>query len=54
MLGKPDGWVVIFLDAGKIVSLSPVDGMHLDAEGHGILGAKVAESVRSILESRKA
>lgn len=41
-----------FLDAGKFVSLSPVDGIHLDAEGHAILGAKVAEIVRSVFESR--
>ncbi len=25
-----------FLDAGKVVSLSPVDGIHLDAEGHAL------------------
>jgi lysophospholipase L1-like esterase len=41
-----------FLDAGKVVSLSPVDGIHLDAEGHAILGAKVAEIVRTIFGSR--
>jgi lysophospholipase L1-like esterase len=38
-----------FLDAGQVVSLSPVDGIHLDGEGHGLLGAKVAAMVRSIL-----
>jgi lysophospholipase L1-like esterase len=43
-----------FLDAGKVVSLSPEDGIHLNAEGHGILGAEVAEVVRSIFESRLA
>ena len=38
-----------FLDAGEIVSLSPLDGIHLDEEAHGILGAKVAELARTIL-----
>src|SRR5260221_13151548 len=38
-----------FLDAGEIVSLSPLDGIHLDEEAHRILGAKVAEITRTIL-----
>jgi lysophospholipase L1-like esterase len=38
-----------FLDAGTIVSLSPLDGIHLDEEAHRALGAKVAEIVRNIL-----
>jgi lysophospholipase L1-like esterase len=38
-----------FLDAGAIVSLSPMDGIHLDGEAHSILGVKVAELVRNIL-----
>jgi lysophospholipase L1-like esterase len=38
-----------FLDAGEIVNLSPLDGIHLDEEAHRILGAKVAEITRTIL-----
>jgi lysophospholipase L1-like esterase len=38
-----------FLDAGAIVSLSPEDGIHLDADGHIALGSKVAEIARNIL-----
>lgn len=37
------------LDAGEVVSLSTEDGIHLDAESHRVLGAKVAEAARSIL-----
>jgi lysophospholipase L1-like esterase len=40
-----------FLDAGEVVTLSPVDGIHLDAEGHRLLAVKVAEVARSILGS---
>ena len=38
-----------FLDAGEIVSLSPLDGIHLDEEAHTVLGGKVAEIARTIL-----
>jgi lysophospholipase L1-like esterase len=38
-----------FLDAGTIVSLSPLDGIHLDEEAHTALGTKVAEMARNIL-----
>ena len=40
-----------FLDAGAITSLSPEDGIHLDAEAHSVLGAKVAEIARTLLGS---
>ena len=40
-----------FLDAGAIVSLSPLDGIHLDEEAHRILGTKVAELSRNILST---
>jgi lysophospholipase L1-like esterase len=40
-----------FLDAGEVVSLSPEDGIHLDADAHRMLGVKVAELARSILGS---
>jgi lysophospholipase L1-like esterase len=38
-----------FLDAGTIASLSPLDGIHLDADAHTALGAKVADIARTIL-----
>jgi lysophospholipase L1-like esterase len=38
-----------FLDAGAIVSLSPQDGIHLDGEGHSVLGSRVADLARNIL-----
>jgi lysophospholipase L1-like esterase len=38
-----------FLDAGEVVSLSPMDGIHLDAEAHLLLGIKVTELVRGML-----
>jgi lysophospholipase L1-like esterase len=43
MLGIP------FLDAGEQVEVSPVDGVHLDAEGQARLGAAIAEQVAAML-----
>ena len=40
-----------FFDAGTIVSLSPLDGIHLDAEAQSALGTKVAEIARNILSA---
>jgi lysophospholipase L1-like esterase len=37
-----------FLDAGKIVRSSPVDGIHFDAREHAKLGTAVAEKVMEI------
>ena len=34
-----------FLDAGEIISPSPVDGVHFDAEAHAALGRAVARAV---------
>lgn len=38
-----------FLDAGRITPPSRVDGVHLDADQHGVLGKAVAEAVAGIL-----
>jgi lysophospholipase L1-like esterase len=38
-----------FLDAGTVVVSSPVDGVHLDADQHLLLGRAVAEKVLSLL-----
>jgi len=40
-----------FLDAGDVVSLDPVDGIHLTREDHHRLGEAIAEKVRAMLES---
>ncbi|MBA2654860.1 MAG: hypothetical protein H0U71_07330 [Gammaproteobacteria bacterium] len=37
-----------FIDAGLIVSSSRLDGIHLDATDHGLLGYAVAEKVRQM------
>jgi lysophospholipase L1-like esterase len=41
-----------FFDAETITSVSPVDGVHLDAPQHLKLGAALAEVVRSILAAQ--
>ncbi len=38
-----------FLDASILVAGDPLDGIHLNAEGHGILGRAVAQAVRGML-----
>jgi lysophospholipase L1-like esterase len=40
-----------FLDCGKILSVDPLDGIHLDLEAHRTLGLSFAEKVTSILKS---
>lgn len=37
---------VAFLDAGQVCGVSPVDGVHLDADAHRALGAAVAAAIR--------
>lgn len=37
-----------FLDAGQVIAVSPVDGVHFDAAAHLTLGAAVAEAVRQL------
>ncbi len=38
-----------FLDAGEIIKMSDIDGIHFDADQHQMLGAAVADRVRQIL-----
>lgn len=38
-----------FLDAGKVIAVSPVDGVHFDEAAHSLLGAAVADAVRDLL-----
>jgi lysophospholipase L1-like esterase len=37
-----------FLDAGKVIASSQVDGVHFDADEHGKLGRAVASAVRGL------
>lgn len=39
-----------FLDAAKITEVPPIDGVHLDAEGHAKLGGAIAAIVAEMLE----
>jgi lysophospholipase L1-like esterase len=41
-----------FLDAAEVAEVSPVDGVHLDEQGHAKLGRAVAGAVRAILSDR--
>jgi lysophospholipase L1-like esterase len=36
---------VEFLDAGSVIEVSPMDGIHFEADAHRRLGASVAEVV---------
>ena len=38
-----------FLDAGRVMAVSPLDGVHFDAAAHAALGRAVAASVRGAL-----
>lgn len=38
-----------FFDAGRFVSTSPIDGIHLDADQHAYLGAALAKPVAALL-----
>ena len=40
-----------FFDAGRICTTSEVDGVHLDADQHRVLGLAIADVVASILKS---
>ncbi len=40
-----------FLDAGAVVSARRVDGVHLDADQHAILGAALADVVQPVLSA---
>ena len=39
-----------FLDAGAYVSVDDIDGVHLSAESHQILGRAVAQKVQEIMQ----
>jgi lysophospholipase L1-like esterase len=38
-----------FFDAGTVVSCSQIDGIHLDADQHAILGLEIAKKVNALL-----
>lgn len=37
-----------FLDAGQIIEVSPIDGVHFGAEAHATLGAAVADAIAAL------
>lgn len=39
---------VVFLDAGSVIAVSPQDGVHFEADAHGVLAAAVAGVLRSV------
>jgi lysophospholipase L1-like esterase len=41
-------WGASFLDAGQIITTSPVDGVHFEPEAHRALGLAVAEKLRAL------
>ncbi len=41
-----------FIDAGGLIEVSPIDGVHLEPEAHRRLGLAVAERVRVMLDAR--
>jgi lysophospholipase L1-like esterase len=43
-----------FFDAGTVTGSSAVDGVHLDAEQHAVLGRRLAEVMRPILVAKHA
>ena len=43
-----------FLDADALVAMHPADGVHLDAEGHAVLGRAIAAEVRALLATDRA
>ena len=38
-----------FIDAGSLVTVSPLDGLHLDLGAHEKLGAAIAEQLRMMV-----
>jgi len=40
---------VDYLDAGTIVKSSDIDGLHLDADQHGLLGKAIADVVKKVI-----
>jgi lysophospholipase L1-like esterase len=44
-----DHFGAAFLDAGKVIAVSLVDGIHFDADNHRKLGEAVADKLRSLI-----
>jgi lysophospholipase L1-like esterase len=40
-----------FFDAGRVIHASEVDGVHLDADQHEVLGRELAPVVSSLLRT---
>lgn len=41
-----------FLDAAEVVHASPLDGIHLDADNHRLLGERIAGAVKEVFATR--
>jgi lysophospholipase L1-like esterase len=37
-----------FLDAGAVIAVSPLDGIHFDAASHAALGEAIAEKIKGM------
>lgn len=44
---------VDFLDAGKVIAVSPLDGIHFDADAHAALGRAIAAKIREMMPDRQ-
>jgi len=42
-----------FMDAGRVTGSSKVDGVHLDADQHQVLGAAIADNIEKVLRLHK-
>jgi lysophospholipase L1-like esterase len=42
------------LDADAFVAMDPADGVHLDSDGHAVLGGAIASAVRALLGAERA
>jgi len=48
-----DRYGIEFMDAGAVITSSPIDGIHFDKENHRLLGEAVAGRVRDLLQSAR-
>lgn len=47
--GVADLFGVDFLDAGEVIAVSPLDGIHFDADAHAALGRAIAAKIRDMM-----
>lgn len=49
--GVADLFGVDFLDAGEVIAVSPLDGIHFDADAHAALGRTIAAKIRDMMHA---